>query len=322
MRAIVRWAWALSLLVIVGGSPAAAQERQEFAGRDWSASLGANVWFSKGELAWEHEVPIGGGLFIGSKLHWKDLEAPIYSLEGDVVWRRVVVTAGAGWGNVESGTLIDDDFVAGFAPILSRTRSPVEEGSVYYGNVAGGWRAVEWRDFGNRRGYLDVLGGYQWWREKHEAFGIFTLADSDILPGSAVPSSVRVITHEWTWHSLRVGSRVYVPLPAGFGVRVAAFILPWSSLRVEDTHHLREDLRQNPSVLTEASGGFGYQIDAALTYTFWKGLGIEGGYRRWEISFDDGDAKFRDANGASPVFNLKDATARRHGFFVGLFYRF
>ncbi len=322
MRAVLRQAWLLWLLVVVGASSAAAQERQQFAGRDWSASLGANVWFSKGDIEWEHEVPVGAGLFIGSKLHWKDIEAQVYSIEGDLVWRRVVLTAAAGWGSVESGTLIDDDFVVGFAPILSRTRSPVDDGSVYYGNVAAGWRAVEWRDFENRRGHLDVLAGYQWWREKYEASGIFTLAESELLPGAAVPSSVRVITHEWTWHSVRLGGRVFVPLPLGFGARIVAFILPWSSLRVEDTHHLREDLRQNPSVLTEANGGFGYQIEAALTYTFWKGLGVEGGYRRWEVNFDEGDARFRPVGGSSAVFDLKDGSSMRHGFFAGLYYRF
>ena len=311
----------LCMLVIVGTSAAAAQERQQLSGRDWSASLGANVWFSKGEIEWEHEVPIGDGVFIGSKLHWKDIETPIYSLDADFVWRRFVVTAAAGWGTVESGEFIDDDFIAG-GPLLSRTRSPVDDGSVYYGNVALGWRAVEWRDFENRRGHLDVLAGYQWWREKYEAFGVFTIADSVFLPGGSVPTSVRVITHEWTWHSIRVGGRVYVPLPFGFGARVGAFIIPWSSLRVEDTHHLRDDLRQNPSVLTEATGGFGYQVEAALMYTIWKGLGIEGGYRRWEVSFDEGDAKFREAGGGSPVFDLKDASSKRYGFFVGLYYRF
>ena len=59
-------------------------------------------------------------------------------------------------------------------------------------------------------------------------------------------------------------------------------------MRVEDTHHLRGDLRQDPSVVTEGTGGFGYQVEGALTYTFWRGLGVEAGYR------DNGAPGLRD----------------------------
>lgn len=285
-------------------------------GPDWSASLGANVWLSNGEIQWEHEFPLLPGVLGGSKLHWRDIEAPIYSLEGDFVWRKFVATAGGGWGTVESGRFIDDDFVAG-GPLFSRTRSTVDDGSVYYGNVALGWRAVEWRDFERRKGYLDLLAGYQWWREKYEAFGL-----SDLLTSEGIASNVKVITHEWTWQSIRIGGRTYIPFPAGFGARVAAFFLPWTSVRLEDTHHLRTDLRQNPSSVTEGTGGLGYQVEAALSYTFWRGLGVEAGYRRWQISLHNGDVKTRAVNGSLPKVDLKNASIERSGLFAGLYYRF
>jgi hypothetical protein len=305
------------VLVSLAGWPAAAQEPLKVTGKDWSASIGANVWLSNAEIEWEHEFPTGiPGLNAGSKLHWRDIEAPIYSLEGELVWRRLVVIAAGGWGSVEDGTFIDDDFVSD-GPLLSRTRSTVDDGSIYYGNVALGWRVVEWRDFEQRHGYLDLLAGYQWWREKYEAFG----AASVIIPGD-IPSNIKVITHDWTWQSIRIGGRASIPFPAGFGARVSAFFLPWSSVRLEDTHHLRTDLRQNPSSVTEATGGFGYQVEAALTYTFWRGLGAEAGYRRWQIDMDDGDVSTRAVDASLPKVGLREASIQRSGFFIGLFYRF
>jgi len=297
--------------------PAAAQEPHKIKGKDWSASVGANVWLSNGETEWEHEFPTGiPGLNGGSKLHWRDIEAPIYSVDGEVIWRRLVAIAAGGWGSIESGTFIDDDFFSD-GPLFSRTRSTADDGSVYYGNVALGWRALEWRDFEERQGFLDLLAGYQWWREKYEAFGAVNLVGP-----IEIASNVKVITHKWTWQSIRVGGRVFVPLPAGFGARVSAFFLPWSSVRLEDTHHLRTDLRQDPSSVTEATGGFGYQVEAAVTYTFWRGLGAEAGYRRWQIDMHDGDVSTRAVDVSVPKVGLRDASIVRDGFFVGLYYRF
>lgn len=218
----------------------------------------------------------------------------------------MAVLAG-GYGTVESGNFTDDDFFRTAGGLFSRTRSTVDDGNVYYVNVSLGGRVIEWRDFEGRKGFVDALGGYQWWREKYEAFGLVNLVGSS----PNLPSSIKGITHEWTWQSVRIGGRAYVPLPVGFGARVNAFFLPWSSLRLEDTHHLRTDLQQNPSVVTEGTGGFGYQVESAMTYTLWQWLGVEAGYRHWQVTLKDGDVRFRPVGTSFPKFELRKASTER-----------
>jgi hypothetical protein len=295
--------------------PAVAHDRQEVTGPAWSASLGTNLGISSGKSDWRHEAPVPEFGVLSSRLRFEDVRAPIVGLDGDFVWRRLVVTAAGGWGAVYDGELIDEDFLENFT--FSRTRSSVDDGRVAFASATVGYRLVDWRRlrrFPGQQVFVDVLVGYQWWHERYEAFGI---------KDDGVPSSVRVLTHEWTWHSLRVGARLHTPLGRGFGLRASGFVLPWSSLVVEDVHHLREDLAQNPSIRTEATGGFGVQLEAAIAYRIWERLGLEAGYRYWQLRMNDGDVVFRGADGgSSPALELKHAETHRQGLFVTISYWF
>jgi hypothetical protein len=300
-------------------APAAvlAQESAEVVTPDWTASIGANVWFSNGDSKWEHEIAIFPGVSGGSRLTFRDVGSKIVSVDADLLlWRRLVLTASGGWGQPDDGDLIDEDFIVG--ENFSRTRSAVDDGHIYFGTINAGFRLVDWRDAEKRYGFVDLLAGYQYWQEKYEAFG---LADFIGFTGE-VSRTTKVITETWTWHSLRVGGRAFFPFPWGLGLRASGFVLPWSSVRVEDTHHLRTDLRQNPSVVSDATGGFGWQLEAAITYTFWRGLGVEAGYRYWNLQIKSGDVKFRFSDGQSAEEEVRRIRTERGGPFVGLFYRF
>jgi hypothetical protein len=303
--------------VVVAPSPLPAQEREEIIAPDWIASVGANVWFTKGDSKWEHKVPFFPGTFGGSRLTFRDVTSNIVSVDADLLlWRRLVLTAAGGWGTADGGELIDEDLITGVN--FSRTRSSIDDGHVYFGNINAGFRIFDWVDHEKRHGFVDLLVGYQYWQEKYVAFGIVDLLG---FTGNA-PTSTKVITETWTWHSLRVGGRTYFPFPYGLGVRASGFVLPWSSVEVEDIHHLRTDLRQNPSVVTDATGGFGWQLEGAITYTFWRGLGVEAGYRHWKVKITGGDTTFRPVGAAQSELNLKEASTERGGPFVGLYYRF
>jgi len=309
---------ALSIFTcLVVAPPLSAQERQEIAAPDLTASVGANVWFSKGDSLWEHKVEFVPGIFGGSRLTFRDVTSNVFGVDGDLVlWNRLVLIAAGGYGTPDGGDLIDEDFITGVN--FSRTRSTTDDGHIYFGNVAVGYRLVDWVYPAPRRGFVDLLVGYQYWQEKYEAFGIV-----DFLGFTGdEPRSTKVITHTWTWHSVRVGGRAFFPFPYGLGVRASGFVMPWSSARVEDIHHLRTDLRQNPSVLTEASGGFGWQLEAAITWNFWRNLGVEAGYRHWKIKLTDGDATFRPVNASSADLEIKELSSERGGPFVGLYWRF
>jgi len=302
----------VATVVLSLAAPASAQI-QPFNAPGTSATVSANAWWSIGSSTWEHDI-FGLGL-AGSKLDWQDVESPVVMVTGDFAWRYLVLSAGVGWGQVSDGTFIDDDFVLG--SVFSRTESTVPDGSILLFNANVGLRPFRWRDFQGRLGFMDFLVGYQFWREEYEAFGAVAL-----IGPIAVASNVKVITHEWEWHSARIGGRVEAPLWRSLNYRLSLFFLPWSSLEVRDIHHLRGDLAQNPSVITKATGGFGFQIDGSLTYTFFHGLAVEAGFRYWQVDMDDGRVKIRHADGTTSRHDLVEATTKRYGPYVGLTYRF
>ncbi len=151
------------------------------------------------------------------------------------------------------------------------------------------------------------------------AFG--ALGGGPGLLSAAIPSSTKVITHDYTWHSLRVGARAEVPIVVGLSMRAKAILLPYNHTDLQDTHHLRTDLRQNPSFSSDATGGFGVQLDAGLSYRVWKGLSIEGGYQFWRIDSGEGD-KFTHALTGTTKDKLNEIIIERGGPYLGLRYRF
>jgi len=288
----------------------------------WSATVSTNAWWSFGTSKWEFD-PIS--VPIGSKLNWNHVDSPVVMVTGDLAWRYLVLSAGFGWGQILDGTLVDEDFVK--TPqqgnfLFSRTSSDVPDSNILLFNADFGLRPVRYRDSYGRLGFIDVLVGYQYWREEYEAFGDTPHIDPFGLTGARIPSTVKAITHEWQWHSVRIGGRFDAPIWRNLNFRLSAFFLPWSSLEVRDTHHLRTDLAQNPSVKTTANGGFGYQLDGSLSYTFFYGLAVEAGFRYWRVDTHDGDVKFRFSDGTSARENLAEASTKRYGPYVGLTYRF
>lgn len=99
-------------------------------------------------------------------------------------------------------------------------------------------------------------------------FGIPTVLNN------TAPSGAKVITEDYFWQSLRLGMRTQIPVDWGLSVKARAVLLPWTTTEMDDVHHLRTDLLQNPSFRSEAQGGFGYQLDAGLSYTVWKKLQV------------------------------------------------
>jgi hypothetical protein len=253
------------------------------------------------------------GATLGSRLTFRDVDSKIVSLDADVLlWRRFVLTASGGWGEPDGGDLIDEDFVNGVN--FSLTRSSIDDGRSYFANLNAGIRIAEyWADHDKRYGFVDVLVGYQWWQGAYVAFGV--------APGG-IPTTTKAITETWTWHGVRVGGRAHFPFPYGLGVRGNVFVFPWTSVKIDDVHHLRNDLQHNPSAALDATGGFGFQLEGAVTYTFWRGLGAEAGYRYSQVKIKGGDLTSRPVGASDLDLHLKEVSTERHGPFVGLYYRF
>jgi len=304
---------ALAAAAALALAPPAAAQIEPFAAPGTSGSVSANAWWSWGNSTWEHDIFDLG--VAGSKLDWQDIESPVAMISGEFAWRFLVVSGAVGLGPVLDGTFIDDDFILG--SVFSRTRSTVEDGEVMTVNADVGVRALRWRDTQGQRGHLDVLVGYYYWREEYEAFGAVPL-----IGPISIPANVKAITHEWEWHGARVGARLDAPVWKNLRYRLSLFFLPWSALEVRDVHHLRDDLAQNPSIVSDATGGFGFQIEGSVTYRIVHGLSVEVGVRYWQVSMDDGRVTFRHADGTTTTHRLVEGTTDRFGPYAGLTYRF
>jgi hypothetical protein len=191
---------------------------------------------------------------------------------------------------------------------------------VLFISVDAGWRPIQWKPPFYSGGSLplvgavDLLVGFQYWKEQYEAFGV-----QDLLPpiGAPVPVSVKAITQTNEWYNFRIGSRVTIPLHERVAVTGSAFYLPYTLHRNKDVHHLRSDLQQDPSFLTKASGGNGVQLEAGLQVRAWRSLTLEAGYMYWDIRSGTGTVEAFGTTGTSTEPHNEENT-RRQGIFFGL----
>ena len=289
----------------VGASPAAWAQLPP----DVSLAVGGRVWVTSGYGT--HSIPL-------SDLRWRGVDSVVSEVNLDVVWNRFVVMGSMGGGGISQGVLIDEDFNnRDHDARTSRTRSDVDDTGLFYVNADLGFRALRW---GAREqpGFIDALGGYQYWHETYVAFGA-TSAFPAAVP--TISSTAKVITQDYYWHSLRLGGRAQVPLFGGLSLKARALLLPWSYSILDDVHHRRGDFRQDPSLHGEAAGGLGVQADAGLTFRVWRGLSVEVGYQYWRVKSGEGTETARFTSGDVETRLLENRT-ERHGPYVGVQYRF
>jgi opacity protein-like surface antigen len=295
------------VLVLIALSPAAWAQQAS----DSALAVGGRVWVSSGYSTNSTDP---------SQLRWRGVDSVVTEGNVEFVWRRLVVMGSLGGGRITDGVLIDEDFSdAEHRHRFAVTRSGVDDTGLVYVNGDVGWRLLAW---GPREqpGFVDGLLGYQFWFERYVAFGVTGTSTSPTVATSVSPS-IKVITQEYQWHSLRVGGRTQVPLFAGLSLKARGFVLPWSKSIVEDVHHLRTDLRKDPSFRDEADGGLGVQVDAGLSYRIRGGLSVEAGYQYWRVQSGEGTSTARSTSGDVATRLLENRTERQ-GPYVGVQYRF
>ena len=278
---------------------------------DTSLAVGGRVWVTSGYSSNSIEF---------SELRWRGVDSIVTEVNVDFVWRRLVLMGSLGGGRIDDGVLIDEDFnEPGHRDRFAVTRSGVDDTGLVYVNADVGWRLLAW---GQREqpGFVDALVGYQYWFERYVAFGITGTSTSPLVVTSLSPS-VKAITQEYQWHSLRVGGRTQIPLFGGLSLKARAFVLPWSKSLIQDVHHRRSELRQDPSFDEEADGGVGVQVDGGLTYRVWGGLSVEIGYQYWRVNSGEGTVTQHSRTG-DVTGRLLENRAERYGPYVGVQYRF
>jgi hypothetical protein len=300
----------LAALLIATSSPSVAQERP--IGDDLNFSVGGRLWVTSG---YSSRRTGAAGIDRLSELRWRGVDSLVPEINADLVWKRFVLLGSIGGGSISNGVLLDEDFDASGTRVSS-TRSPVDDSYLFYVNTDIGGRVFDWTmPDATARGYVDVLVGFQYWHERYVAFGATGFP-------ATVSSGTKAISNDYHWRSLRLGARTQVPIYRGFSLNLRGYVIPWSSLVVEDVHYLRGDLRKDPSFRDEADGGIGWQADGSLNYSVTKNLSVELGFQYWMQKSAEGD-QFAFTTAAGTVHQtVKEARSERYGPFVGVRWRF
>ncbi len=280
-------------------------------------TIGARSWLTMGDAQESIAGTVGPPycpterhVDILSELIWNDIEAVVAEINAELlVMDRWILHVDIGIGGIEQGTFDDYDYCeSGRQAMFSYTHHPVSDGDILYFNLDVGYRVYQrsWCAF-------DLLVGHQSWTEKYVASdGV------DVYPGTRTTAfqGRRVITQEFQWQSLRVGGRARLQWVSRAAINVRCLLIPYSDFRLEDIHHLRDDLRQDPSFTDYANGGFGVAADAVLSCRLWRGLHVDVGYQLFYQESDDGIAFSHTTLGdGRGIFNGADLI--RHGILIG-----
>jgi hypothetical protein len=88
-----------------------------------------------------------------------------------------------------------------------------------------------------------------------------------------------------------------------------------------DIHHVRTDLRQDPS-FSMSGTGIGANFEVNVSYMIVKQLFFDLGYRYWWLRVADGDWKIHPLVGQTESANLNEFQTVRQGVTLGLTYQF
>jgi len=263
-----------SLLLLFGLSLAAHAQGDEF---------GVRYWYSEGRTTRSHNAqqvaPSVGNPT--SVLTWTDLTANALELHGRKNFAQSGFLKGyAGFGDLRSGSLRDEDFNRGQVR-TSDTTTTIKGDSLTYASIDLGkdlWR------FRNGKGGIFI--GYQFWREQVDGFGVV----QTFPPPTRVvlPDSLLVIGNEVTWQSLRLGFAGDWNLSASTRIALDAALVPYAHVRDEDSHFQRPDLGRVPNIHSQGDG-YGVQLDAELRHLVARDWEIGAGLRYWWLRARDGE---------------------------------
>lgn len=300
---------------------------------------GLGTWISVGDTRWSHNAssqPMLGNPT--SRLTYADHSTNVVEFTAKVsVGPRWFGRLNIGGASIGGGRLTDDDFLTpdGGRPSL-RTHSDIDGSGMWFVNADVGARIL---NFPNSRGSLDGLFGFQYWRQKHNAYGVRQVSCSvagstidldpvspgvdPLCPIGGRNNDVLVISNTSTWYSLRSGLQTEYRLTRWLSVYGSAVLKPINIFTNEDTHELRVASGEfrDPS-FTMFGFGFGADADVGGKVNITKQLAAQVGYRVWWNRMIDGTWKSHPSNGQSLSFPLVEMQSLRHGLTASLTYSF
>jgi hypothetical protein len=243
--------------------------------------LGVRYWISSGETKRAHNAqsfdPTLGNPT--SVLLYENLDANTIELFGRQYFGggQWLIKGFIGLGEITRGSFRDEDFNAGQVK-FSDTTSSVTAGDISYGAIDIGRN--EWR-LRDGRTLLGLYVGYSEWKEDMDAYGV---SDALGFVGD-VSRDVKVISNKVTWKSLRVGFAGNLALTERMRLDLDLALVPYSKVRNDDSHFLRQDptdLGPAPNIIIEGEGR-GVQLDAELRYEIVRRTELGLGVRYWYL---------------------------------------
>ncbi len=215
----------------------------------------------------------------------------------------------AGFGLLTNGNLQDEDFPPVTTP-YSSTNSSLHDQSLGYISVDVGHSLVRGADF-----RLDAFVGYHYFHQRMKAFGCVQTATNPSICAGGIPDSVAAIVEDDNWQSLRLGLNADIPLVDRFRLDLEGAYLPYVWLSGTDNHLLRPDL---PVPINEDGHGWGYQLEAILTYQYNRAISLGVGGRYWHMQ-TSGSMHFETVGGGPQPLDFKVDV---YGVFLQGSYRF
>jgi hypothetical protein len=272
----------VAVAAAVSGVPPARAGNWAFHGLEPPASytgdVGLRFWYGKAKTGKSLYDP--SGAFLNSRLTYDNMS--IFSAEA---YGRFDLNTGwflkglIGGGGFHHGTLTDEDFPPGISP-YSATLSVIDNSFPFYASADVGYNLIRGPDF-----RLGAFAGYNYLQENVSAQGCGQVATNPFICGPvAIPNQVKVITQNNNWNSARVGLNGEVEVNR-FKLGVDAAWLPMVWLQGTDAHWLRigDDPGDFSGPVPEDGKGWGYQLEAVLSYRVTELISVGVGGRYWHM---------------------------------------
>jgi hypothetical protein len=184
-----------------------------------------------------------------------------------------------GFGNLNKGTLNDEDFPPAINP-YSSTMSDQHGGRLSYASADAGYAFSS-----SPRSRFAVFAGYGFLAEKANALGCTQIATHPSVCVPSIDSSVRVITEDTRWQFARIGATGDHNITDRLKLTAEVAWLPYVGRTGTDTHWLR--LGTTPfsfsGPISGQGSGSGIQVEAILSYQVWNSFNVGLGGRFWNL---------------------------------------
>ena len=275
----------------------------------FSYEAGARYWYAWGETA--KDLYGTSTSLLVSRLTYDGLA--VHAAE---VYMRADHSSGwffkgyAGFAGIVAGRLNDEDFPPITMP-YSSTNSAQDDSTLSYASIDVGYKIVKGGDFN-----IGAFVGYHFMRQKVNAFGCSQFAANPAICAPAIPETIKVISQDNEWHSLRLGLDAHVDLFERLSLSLEGAWLPYVSLGGADTHWLRIGSTFTGPV-PEDGIGWGYQFEGLLSYRVNEIFNIGVGGRYWHMRTTKGHTHFEGhIVGGGGVAQELRWTADHYGVFV------